>query len=180
MVFNGQKIIPAIRNMKNFEKALNTEHEYVILLDSNISQLKNIVNYLKKANKKIILHVDLIRGLKNDEHATLFLLNEIKPDGLISTRSQVITTAKKRGILSIQRLFLIDTSALEMNYKLIENVKPDFVEVLPGIIPSMISEIINKTGIPVLAGGLIRTPDEVNAAIDSGATAITTSNSSLW
>lgn len=180
MDFNGQKTIPAIRNMKNFEKVLKTDFEYIILLDCSIAQLKNVVDYSKREKKKIIVHVDLIQGLKNDEQATLFLINEIKPYGLISTRSQVVATAKKKGILSIQRLFLIDTSALEINYKHIEKANPDFIEVLPGVIPHMITEVINKTGIPVLAGGLIRSKKEIDDAIKAGAIAITTSDSSLW
>nr|WP_251476564.1 glycerol-3-phosphate responsive antiterminator [Planococcus sp. NCCP-2050] len=33
-------------------------------------------------------------------------------------------------------------------------IQPEFTEILPGIIPSIIKEIQNATGIPVITGGL--------------------------
>ncbi|GBF10451.1 glycerol-3-phosphate responsive antiterminator [Tepidibacillus sp. HK-1] len=180
MDFNGQRILPAIRNMKDFEKILKSDIEYFILLNSHIGQLKSISEYSKKANKKLLLHIDLIHGLKNDEYATQFVIQNIQPFGLISTRSQVITTAKKKGLLAIQRLFLLDSTALETSYKLFEKTQPDFIEVLPGLIPHMIKEVKETTRIPVLAGGLIRTKDDIENALNAGATAVTTSNYELW
>lgn len=180
MDFNGERILPVIRNMKNFEVALRSEFQYIILLDSHISQLKGVSDYVKKANKQLIIHIDLVQGLKNDEYATQFLIQDIKPSGLISTRAEVIATAKKKGLLTIQRLFLLDSNALDKNYKYIEKTKPDYIEVIPGVIPHMIKEVFEKTRIPILAGGLIRTKTEVENALKAGVIAITTSNPDLW
>lgn len=180
MDFNDEKIIPVIRNMKNFEQALKSDSHYVILLDSHISQLRGISDYIKKADKEFFIHVDMVQGLKNDEYATQFLIQDIKPTGLISTRAEVIITAKKKGLLTIQRLFLLDSNALEKNYRYIEKAKPDYIEVIPGVIPHMITEVFEKTGIPVLAGGLIRSITEAENALKAGAVAITTSKPELW
>ena len=181
MSFYGQKIIPAIRNMKDFETILKSNFEYFILLDSHVNQLKSISAYAKKADKKLIVHADLIHGLKNDEYGTQFIVQEFKPAGLISTKSQVITTAKKKGMLAIQRLFLIDTNALEASYKLIEKTKPDFIEILPGVLPAhIIQDVSKKTGVPILAGGLIDTIHDIQQAFEAGVLAITTSKKELW
>ncbi len=94
--FDGQRIIPAIRNMKDFETILKSDFEYFVLLDSHVNQLKSISEYARKADKKLLLHADLIHGLKNDEYATQFIVQEFQPAGLISTKSQVILTAKKK------------------------------------------------------------------------------------
>lgn len=51
---------------------------------------------------------------------------------------------------------------------------------LPGVVPPMIKEVSERTGIPILAGGLIRTPEDVEAALAAGATAVTTSNKQLF
>jgi len=179
--FNGQRIIPAIRNMKDFETILKGDFEYFILLDSHVNQLKSISAYAKKANKKIIVHADLIHGLKNDEYGTKFIVQEFQPAGLISTKSQVILTAKKKGMLAIQRLFLIDTNAMEAGYKLVEKTRPDYIEILPGVLPAhIIQDVSEKTGIPILAGGLIETGEDVNTALGAGVIAITTSKKDLW
>ncbi|MGP4081182.1 glycerol-3-phosphate responsive antiterminator [Pseudalkalibacillus sp. R45] len=176
----NQKILPAIRNMKDFEKLLESNYQYLVLLDSHIGQLKSLSQTAKRHGKKLLVHVDLIQGLKNDDHAAEFLAQEFKVDGLISTRASVIMTAKKKGLLAIQRLFLLDSSALKKSYSLLEKTKPDYIEVLPGIMPPIISEVHENTGIPIFAGGLIRTIDDVERALDAGATAVTTSRTELW
>lgn len=176
----NQTVLPAVRNMKDFDKALESDKEVIILLETRISQVRNLVRYMKKADKKVFVHVDLIQGLKTDEFAMEFIGQDIKPDGIITTRSNVITQAKKYNILAIQRLFLIDSHALGYNLSLIEKAQPDFIEVLPGVIPGMIREIKEKTGISVIAGGLIRTAEDVRTALESGAEAVTTSSKKLW
>lgn len=173
-------VLPVLRNMKEFERLLKSDHEYIIFLEIRLAQLKQLVQAAKKAEKKVILHVDLIQGLKTDSYGFEYLVREVKPDGIVSTRSNVIALAKKNNLMTIQRLFLLDSQALEHNINLINQVKPDYIEILPGIIPSVIKEVFDKTGIPVIAGGLIRTKEDILLAYDGGAKAISTSQPELW
>jgi glycerol uptake operon antiterminator len=175
-----QKILPASTNMKEFERFLKSSYEIGVFLDMHIGQLKNISRLAKENGKKMIYHVDLIHGIKNDEYATEYICQEFKPYGLISTKSGVILKAKQKGVIAVQRIFLIDSHALENSYKLIEKTLPDFIEVLPGAMPQMIKEVKERVNIPIFAGGLIRTPEDVQNALDAGATAITTSKRELW
>jgi len=180
MHFQQQKILPAAKSIKDFEMLMDSSYQYIILLDCHVAQLKALIQLANRHGKKVMLHVDLIQGLRNDEHAAEFLCQQIKPAGLISTRTQVVHVAKKKKLIGIQRIFLLDTHALETSYRLLETSRPDYIEVLPGIIPHMIREVHERTGIPVLAGGLIRTPEEAEQALSAGAVAVTTSNRSLW
>lgn len=178
--FNGQKILPAAHNLRDLEQMVNSNLTYIVLLNSHIGQLKSLVQLAKGKGKKLLLHADLVQGLRNDEYAAQFLCQDIKPTGLISTRKNVVLTAKKHGLISVQRLFLLDSIALESSYKLLETTKPDFIEVLPGVMPHIINEVYKKTGIPIVAGGLIREKREINEAIEAGAIACTTSRKELW
>lgn len=180
MPFHGQHIIPAIRDMKSFEKAITSSYTYIVLLDSHIGQLSGIMKYAKRYDKKVLLHADLVQGLKSDEHAAEFLCQEIKPDGLISTRANIVLTAKKKGLIAIQRLFLLDSLALDTSYKMLRKSEPDYIEVLPGVMPQIIPEVKAAIGIPIFAGGLIRTFAEVNEALAAGAESVTTSQENLW
>ncbi|WP_099159908.1 glycerol-3-phosphate responsive antiterminator [Virgibacillus ndiopensis] len=173
-------ILPAIRKMKDFDKALETTHDSIVFLETRLAQLKSLVEYTKRAKKLALVHFDLIHGLKADEYGMEFMLREIKPDGILSTRGNVINLAKKHKLLAIQRIFLLDSLALEHNLKSIERYQPDCIEVLPGLIPDLITHIYEKTGIPVIAGGLVKSKDEINSALNSGARAVSTSNSALW
>jgi len=177
-LFNS--VIPAIRNMKDFEKVLKTDHEYIIFLESRLSQVESIVKYAKQHKKKVLMHADLIQGLKADEYGLEYLINNVKVDGIISTRVNFVASAKKNNLIGIQRLFALDSYALDHNLNACNKIQPDYIEVLPGIIPSILKEIHDKTGIPVIAGGLIRTKEDVENSLKNGAFAVTTSNTDLW
>ncbi|MFT9850391.1 glycerol-3-phosphate responsive antiterminator [Aneurinibacillus sp. REN35] len=180
MSFFNQQVLPAVRQMKDFDILLRSRFEYMVLLDSHIGQLKSIVETAKRHDKKLLVHVDLIQGLRNDEYATEFLCQEIKPAGVISTRKSAVMTAKKNKVLAIQRLFLLDTNALETSYRLVDQTQPDFIEVLPGVMPHIIAEVYEQVKIPVLAGGLIRTVSDAQMALNGGAIAVTTSRREIW
>ncbi|WP_407271148.1 glycerol-3-phosphate responsive antiterminator [Radiobacillus sp. PE A8.2] len=177
-MLNG--ILPAVKNMKNFEKLLKSEHEYIVFLESRLSQIGDLVAYAKRANKKVLVHADLIQGLKADEYGVEFLIRNVHVDGIISTRGAAISIAKKNKIIAIQRLFALDSHALNHNLKMINKVRPDYIEVLPGVVPAVIQEVAETTSLPVIAGGLIKTKEDVQQALDGGAVAITTSRAELW
>jgi len=84
------------------------------------------------------------------------------------------------GVLAIQRLFLIDSGAIDTSVELARRSQPDLIEVLPGLLPQWIREVKDRTGVPVIAGGLIRTREEAAAALEAGAAAVTTSRPDLW
>ncbi len=173
-------ILPAIRNMKDFDKALESSHNFIVLLETRLSQLKSLVDYTKRSNKKVLVHFDLIQGLKADEYGMEYLLREVKPDGILSTRGNIIKLAKKHKLLAIQRMFLLDSMALEHNLKLVDRFKPDCIEVLPGLMTSIVKKISQESNIPVIAGGLINEAEEVSEVMEAGAIAVSTSNSRLW
>jgi len=54
------------------------------------------------------------------------------------------------------------------------------VEILPGIMPRVITEISTRTRVPVIAGGLLRDKADVMAAMRAGASAVSTSAPELW
>lgn len=180
MLMINQTVWPAVKTAKEMESALATPYSYLVLLGGHLGQLRTLVELAERHGKKTLLHADLIDGLKNDEYAAEYLCQHVRPAGLISTRASVIQKTKQNKLIAIQRLFLIDTGALEKSYLLLEKTKPDFIEVLPGVIPHLIREVKQRAGIPVIAGGLIRTEEDVRIALEAGATAITTSRRDLW
>ena len=180
MGFKGQKIIPAIRSMKDFEKMLKSPYTYGVLLEIHLGLLQSVMRYAEESNKKLFLHLDLIQGLGQDEAATDFICQVFKPYGLISTKGNVIIKAKQKGLTATQRVFIIDSNAMKKSIQLIKKTDPDIVEVLPGVIPKIVAQVKEATKKTIFAGGLIETAEEAEKALAAGASAITTSNSELW
>ncbi|MEH7009264.1 glycerol-3-phosphate responsive antiterminator [Neobacillus niacini] len=176
----NQKILPASSSMKDFEQFLKSPYEIGVYLEMHISQLKQVSAMARTHHKKMIYHVDMIQGLMSNDQATEFICQEYKPFGLISTKSSVILKAKQKGVIAMQRIFLIDSHALEKSYKLIEKTQPDFIEVLPGAMPEIITEVSRHVKIPLFAGGFIRTVADIENALKAGAHGVTTSQKDLW
>ena len=92
----------------------------------------------------------------------------------------LIKRAKELGMYTIFRFFVIDSMAYENISKQLQMVRPDFIEVLPGVAPKVIKQICKQTNVPVIAGGLIAEKEDVMAMLTNGATSISTTNQELW
>lgn len=174
-----QKIIPAVTSMKDFEKFLESNLEYCVLMNLHIALMEQMLPIAKKKGKKVLLHLDLIHGLSGDEFGCEYACQRLQADGVISTKGKVIEIAKKNRKLAIFRLFLIDTKSLEKGIALCNHIRPDYMEVLPGIASSIIPRLRERTGVPMMSGGLIRTQEEIKRCLENGACAVTISDMGL-
>lgn len=179
-MFREQRVLPVIKHMKDVDDFLDSAYSVGIVLDIHLAQLRNLMELTQRKDKQLIIHLDLVQGLSSDEAAVEYLCQECRPLGIISTRGKAIMTAKKKKVLAIQRVFLLDTQALENSFKLIEKLNPDYIEVLPGILPTILSEVKERVRKPILTGGFLRTVQHVEQALEAGAEAVTTSNRQLW
>lgn len=173
-------IIVAINNVNQLEEAIKSPCKIVFLLTGDILNIEDIVKRLRENGKLIYVHLDLIGGFSKDIIALKYIINNIKPDGIITTKSNLVKVAKHLNIFTIQRLFLLDSLALVSGINSIKSIRPDAVEILPGIMPKIIEEIRLETRIPIIAGGLIRDKSDVIESLNAGAIGISTSNQAVW
>lgn len=173
-------IIAAVRDMKDLDEALDSNVEVVFLLTGNLLNIKEAVEKINMTGKLSFVHVDLVEGLSKDLYALDFIINEVKPFGIISTKGPLIKHAKARGIYSIQRLFLLDSQNLKSGISSIIANTPDAVEILPGVMPKIISMVVRKTKKLVIAGGLISDKEDVILSLKAGAQGISSSNKTVW
>lgn len=173
-------VIAAIRDIDVVDLALDKPVRCIFMLIGDIFNIKYPVSHIKKARKRVFLHIDLLEGISKDAAGLRYVAEEIKPDGIISTRSNLISSAKKEGIFAIQRIFLLDSLAVDTAVRTIRQVDPDAVEVLPGVIPKIIKKIHENVHHPLIAGGLIEGKKEVGDALKAGAWAVSASRDDLW
>ncbi len=166
--------------MKDLEKLTQTDYKECVLLDTHIGHVKSIMELLKKNHVETYMHIDLIKGMSHDEFACEYIIQNYHPKGIVSTKTKVINKAKALNTITVFRVFILDSHALNRSIELIKRVEPDFVEVLPGIATKAIKIINEETDTSVIAGGLINDTEEVDVAIENGAKYITTSDRKLW
>jgi glycerol uptake operon antiterminator len=177
---NLYPVIPAVRAEKDIEEALESPSEVIFLLTGTVMNIEEIVYKLKNGKKEVFVHVDLVKGLPLDRCSLEFLREIVGVDGIISTHIHLLKIARKLGMRIIQRVFLVDSGALESGLAQAEDLEPDFLEILPGIVPEFIKEITKRYSGDIIAGGLIRKKEQVFAALEAGAKAISTSCKDLW
>jgi len=180
MNIEEQKILPALSSFKSIKEFIKSSIVYCILVDFQLAELEDIILELKSHNKKVLVHIDLIKGIAANEFGAIFLIQKLRVDGIISTKHQPILVAKKRNVISIQRIFLKDSISLDKSLIVVEKVKPDYLEIMPAISNSILTTIIERTHLKVFCGGLIQTKEQIQTCLDNGAIGVTTSNIDLW
>ena len=158
-----EPVIAAVKTDEALTAALASPCSAVFLLASTLLTVDGLVHRISSRE----IAVDSLNALCH-------------PDGIISTRPTLIRRARHRGLLTVQRAFILDSLSLTSLSGQLEQGKPDFVEILPGIMPRVIAEISARTQVPVIAGGLLRDKADVMAAMRAGAAAVSTSAPSLW
>lgn len=173
-------IIAAVKDMKQLDAALKSNNEIIFLLSGDIFNIQQAVYKIREKNKLCFIHFDLVDGLGKNTTALNYINEMFKPDGIISTKSNIIIAAKKMGLITVQRHFIIDSMSLKNTITIVKDIKPDIVEILPGVIESVITKIKTETQIPIIAGGLISEKEHVIQCLCAGVVGISTTNEKVW
>lgn len=174
------RLIASIKDPKSLDHFLESSIQSAFLLTGNISVIKRYVDLLKKHNRFVFLHIEKIPGISYDREGLKFIAKYVKPTGIVTTKSSLIQLAKKEGLLTIQRLFLVDTDAVKNGLLAVNEIQPHALEIMPALIPEMISKIKRETNLPIITGGLIRNQEHIDSALQSGALAVSTGKPWLW
>lgn len=173
-------IIMAIKDDAGLKACLEAHDETVVfVLYGEVSTIADITEQLRAAGKQVMVHMDLIAGLGAREEAVDFIAKYTKADGIISTRYEQIRRGKQLNLSTIYRIFVIDSKALSNLNRHIGDYA-DIVEILPGLMPKIITRMKKELGVPIIAGGLIAEKEDVIQALDAGAIAISTTNEDVW
>ena len=177
--FMKKPIAAAIRTEKDFSTALRSDVDMIFLLHSNIMTVQQYVREVHSVGKKAFVHVDFAEGIGKDRYGLEFLAKQ-GVDGILTTRTNIVKAAKDYGMITVQRFFIVDSHSLGTSVDSIKISKPDIIEIMPGIVTKKIKEFASKTNMPIIAGGLVETVEEVKAALESGADVVSTGEAALW
>ncbi len=173
-------VAAAIKSNEDMELALRSDVQLLFLLKGDAFQLAPFVEQAHEYGKGIVVHVDLVSGLGKDR-AGIHYLHQMGVDAIITSRSQLVSAGRAEGLVTIQRLLLVDDSALETGVRTIARAAPDVVEVLPGVIfPSVAPMLQQMLPGPFIAGGFIRSAEDVARIRAAGGILSSSSTYELW
>ena len=171
-------VIAAVKDDEGMEVALSSDCTVIFLLYGTILNIKHLVDKAKRNGKLVFVHTDLVEGLTGKDISIDFIAQETQADGIISTRSNLIRYAKKLGLITIQRFFLLDSLSFENVIH--QSSYADAIDILPGTMPRVIERLSQKIRQPIISSGLIVDKQDIISALSSGSTAISTTSKALW
>lgn len=174
--FKTFQIIPSVRRLGDFDQALSGEREVILLTGADIANLPLLVKKVHSVGKKAFVNLELLGGFGRDQTGLRLLKNFYKVDGVFSTDSARIGMARHLGLYTIQRFLISDSRAFDTSLKILKSGRSDAVEILPAKIGiDIISAMRQLTDIPILAGGFIRTDEDIEALKKAGFKGVTVS-----
>lgn len=174
-------IIAAVRDEEKLELAIASECRVLFFMCGSLCSIGDLTRRAKEAGKLVFVHLDLIEGLSNQNPAAIdFLLDHAAIDGIISTKASMISYAKKAGLLTIQRYFLLDSLSLTNLLNLSGGGSADAIEALPAVLPKVFRRILAQRSLHLIAGGLISDKEDILSVLNAGAIAVSTTNETLW
>ena len=174
-------IIPSLQRQEDIP-ALGASRARIALISSgSILNIEERTRELLRSGKIVLVHIDLIQGLGRDAAAVGFLKEKVGVDGIVTPNRHLVMAARKRGLITVHRLFVHDSPSITTGLKVLEMSNPDFIEVLPGLMVLKVMAILRKQfSQPVIGAGLIKTPEEVKLLLTAGAVGVDTSAKNLW
>ena len=173
-------VIAAAKDEAGLRRCLTCDWQIIQSLSGDILNIGDLVEQVKDAGKIALVHIDLIHGLSSKEIAVDFIKKYTRADGIISTKPALIKHAQKLGFYTVLRFFVIDSLALSSIEKQLQTVKPDIIEVLPALMPKVISRICKMVSVPVIAGGLISDKEDIMTMLSAGAVSISSTSEETW
>ena len=169
----------AITHDEQLDEAIASRAQILFILRGNGFEIGPIARRVHAAGKLVAAHLDLLAGIRADRSGVAWLAKS-GVDAIISSHGQLMPAIRNEGVTAIQRLLLVRRSHLHAAVSAMSRSAPDILEVLPGVILPNVVHLIPTLGVPMLAGGFVRTEAEARAVIAAGAVGVTTSWQPLW
>jgi glycerol uptake operon antiterminator len=128
----------------------------------------------------LFVHIDLVAGLENSEAGLEYLAGFERITGVVTVHHHLSGAARRLGLLSIVRLFLSDSRAVDRGVSVASKSRPDAIEILPAVVAAKVAQDFAGSPIPRIAGGLCRTEADVEEVLASGCRAVTSTSPALW
>ncbi len=178
----AKPIIPVLWDASQHIDSL-TDASAVFLQGGKLTELSRVMSVFRDPRLEhvaLFLHIDLVAGLENNEAGLEYLAEHSQLTGVVTVHHHLAAAAKRMNLLTVVRLFLSDTRAVERGLAVVSKSKPHAIEILPTAVALKVADDFCALPIPRITGGLCRTEIDVDEAIGSGCLAVTTTSQKLW
>lgn len=180
-VLENRHIIAALRNVEALAAVASAPTDAVYLLFGNPLNIRELIKELRDRGKLPLVNLDLLTGFSRDAINAEYLA-KCGAAGIVSTHYEVLRASQKRGLITVQRTFALDSAAVDAGVRTIRQFRPDAVEILPAVAAPRVASKFRQIhpDLPVVAGGLVNDLKEVESLISAGIDAVSVSDPRFW
>ena len=175
-----QKTIPVIENRVQFSHALNASDVTTILLrHCNLFDLRTLLEHAHERELAVYVNIDHIDGIAPDMDGLRYLATQLHVKGVVSNHGKILALAKNFDMQTIQRIFAVDSTGLEVALESIDDQQVDLLAISPAlVIPFVVAQI--PLHLPFIGSGFVSTPQQIQTVLRAGAIGVTVSRPELW
>ncbi|TME65937.1 MAG: glycerol-3-phosphate responsive antiterminator [Chloroflexi bacterium] len=176
------KIIPIVESRVQFTQVFDSKHvNSVLLRHCNLFDFTTILSEAQKRSLSVYVNIDHIDGIHADAAGLRYLAEYLQVSGIISNHPRILSQGKNFGLETIQRIFAVDSTGLEMALESVDTHCVDVLDISPGLVtPYITAQNKELFPLPFIASGLIHTPEQVQSVLQSGAIGVAVSRPELW
>jgi glycerol uptake operon antiterminator len=176
------KIIPVIENRAQFAPIFASSHIRAILLrHCNLFELAGLLEQVRKRGLAIYVNVDHMDGIHADTAGLRYLSEQFHVAGIVSNHPKTLAIAKSFGLETIQRIFAVDSTGLEMALESVDRSATDLLDISPAlVIPYIIPRLADPLPLRFIGSGLIQTTQQIQAVLRADAAGVAVARSELW
>lgn len=175
-----QKTIPVIENRVQFSLALNSSDVTAILLrHCNLLDFRTLLENAHERELAVYVNMDHIDGIAPDTAGLRYLATQLHIKGIVSSHGKILAQAKSFDLQTVQRIFAVDSTGLEVALESVDDQQVDLLAISPAlVIPYAVSQM--SLHLPFIGSGFVSTPQQVQMVLRAGAIGVTVSRPELW
>jgi glycerol uptake operon antiterminator len=175
-----QKTIPIIENRIQFARALDASYVTTVLLrHCNLFELRTMLERAHERELAVYVNVDHIDGISPDTAGLRYLARQLHITGIVSSNARILALARSFDLETIQRIFAVDSTGLEVALESVDSQHVDLLDISPAlVIPYVVAQ--TPMHLPFIGSGFISTFQQLQTVLRAGAIGVTVSRTELW
>lgn len=174
-------IVPSVRNLKNLDRALRAEEEWILLSAVHIGNLKECVARCHLAGKRVIVNHEIVGGLGADRMSFQMLRQMFQVDAVMGASGAKIGLINREEMRSIRRIVLSDSLSVEQSLRSLREIRCDAIELRPAYYAARYLEQFREAfPCEYVAGGFVDTQEMLEEIREAGFSGAMTSCVELW
>jgi glycerol uptake operon antiterminator len=176
------RLIPVVENRVQFLRIFDAPNTGALFLrHCNLFEIASLMERAQQRGLAIYVNVDHIDGVHPDAAGLRYLAEQLRVTGIISNHPRILAQGKDYGLETVQRIFAVDSTGLEMAIDSVDQQYIDVLDISPAlVVPHLIPNLATPLPLPFVASGLISTAKQVQEVLKCGARGVAVSRPELW